>query len=295
MTERYYRLLYRFGWVFYIILIALLYALGAGIAHYLGALINLGLYIQGQLAILALYLAGYFLDQYFDETSAANRLGQKYLWGISWKSSMLLGVALFGASAASLSVLVIRYDSFTNITLTILSFLVVGGLLYTLPPIRLSETGFGELARAVLLVVLPPMFSYALITGSLHRLVAMSIFPLAVLHVATGIVLALPDYATHEKFERKNILTQMGWRNAMIIHNFLVISAFLLLGLAAVLGFPTFAAFPGLFSLPLGLGLVFYLNRISEGMPPNWNFLVLASVGLLGVMGYILAFAFWTH
>lgn len=281
-------------WLILLFIIALLYALGGGIAHYLGATLDVGLYWLGQLWVISLFFATFLLDRYYDPQASVENLGRTIFGNMPYSSALVLGAAISLTVTASLSVLLIRHGLNPSV-MTIVIVSVLGAFLYALPPIRLANEGFGELTLSILIANLVPAFAFLLQFGEFHRLIAMATFPLTFLLLATILALRFPNYANHLKYRKNSMIIQMGWDTAMTAHNIFVLIAFALVGLAAVLGFPSFAATPLLVALPLALVQIWYVTRIAGGLKPNWNALSLSAVFLVGFTSYLMTFAFWTH
>jgi len=106
-----------------------------------------------------------------------------------------------------------------------MGFALLGSLAYSTPPIKLEGSGYGELMVSVIVAFMLPAYAFILQTGELHRLVAMSAFPLTVMHLAMLLAFELPDYANDIKFGKRTIMVRIGWRNGMILHNILILSA----------------------------------------------------------------------
>ena len=290
-----YRFFSRFSWLLIFLVVALLYAMGAGIARYLGTPLAVDAYLLGQAWVIALQLATYFLYRYFDLQTRVENLGRTMLAGLPYRSGFVLLAAVFLTITASLSVLLINSGRLTQAAFVILILGFLGAIFYAIPPIQLASSGYGELTSSILVANLVPTFAFLLQFGDFHRVLAMATFPITMLHLAMMLVFGLPDYASHIKRQKRTLLIRMGWENAMTLHNILILVAFLLVGLAAVFGFPAFAAFPAFLPLPLGLLQIWYINRIANGIKPNWNALTFASVVLFTFMVYVMTFAFWTH
>jgi 1,4-dihydroxy-2-naphthoate octaprenyltransferase len=175
----------------------------------------------------------------------------------------------------------------------ILCFL--GAFFYSAPPVRLASTGYGELTTSILVANLVPAFAFLLQVGNLHRLVAMTTFPLTALHLAMMLAFELPDYASDLKQEKRTLMVRLGWKTSMGMHNALILVAYLLLALAVTLGMPFFIALPAFFTLPVGLLQIWQMRRIAEGAAPNWRTLTLTALVLFGATAYLLAFAYWTR
>jgi len=168
-------------------------------------------------------------------------------------------------------------------------------LMYSTPPIKLEGSGYGELMVSILVAVTLPAYAFVLQTSEMHRLVAMSAFPLTVMHIAMLLTFELPDYANDIKFGKRTIMVRIGWRNGMILHNILILSSYLLLGLAAINGMPRFVWLPVLLTLPLGFFQIWQMRRIADGTKPNWKALTVVSMSLFGSMTYLMTFAYWIN
>ena len=79
MPEDFYRVLVRFAWALFVVAAIGLFGLGAGMARYLGATLDASRYLVGQVWVLGILFATYFLRRYFDDRDAAANLGRK-LW-----------------------------------------------------------------------------------------------------------------------------------------------------------------------------------------------------------------------
>jgi len=280
---------------------ALVYALGVGIAHYLGTSIDWSLYILGQAWVTTLQLATHYFNEYFDapaDAANANRtffsggsgaLGEA---GLPREIALWAGIAALTA-ATSFTIMIMRTAGLNPAVLFIMVLIFLGAIFYSMPPLRLAESGYGELTTSILVASLVPALAFILQYGKLHRLVAMSTFPLIVLHLAMMLAFELPDYAADLKFEKQTLMVRLGWERGMQLHNILILSAYLLIGVAMLLGYPTSIAIPALLSLPLGLFQIWYMTRIANGAKPNWNLLGGLAVLVFGVTAYLITFSFW--
>ncbi len=303
MLSEPFRLFVRLSRPLYLLAVALLYFLGAGIAHYLGTLIDQGLFALGLLWVLLLQLSTHYLLDYFNLgpefqnpdrspfTGGSGALGPGHLP----RSTALW--AAFGTLAAltSVTVLLLRSPNFEPAALPIMVLLVVGAVSYAIPPLRLAGSGYGELMVSFLVANLVPALAYLLQAGIFHRFLAMTTFPLMALHLAMVLVYEFPDFAQDIKYENPTMLVRMGWRNAMNLHNVLILMAYLLLGLAATSGLPALIAFPAFLPLPFGLLQIWQMSRIASGAAPNWQALKLTAVSLFAATAYLLTYAFWTR
>jgi 1,4-dihydroxy-2-naphthoate octaprenyltransferase len=279
------------------------YALGVGMVRYLGSPINWGLYFLGQAYVTTMQLSAQYLNEYFDSpadqsnpnrtpfTGGSGAVGEGKLARetVMWLALTALTIL------ASLTVVLIRVTPLSPLLIAIVVLAFLGSFFYSVPPIRLSSSGYGELTTSILVANLVPIFAFVLQYGELHRLLAMSTFPLTALHMAMMIVFEFPDYLNDLKVEKTTLLVRVGWERGMVFHNILVLTAFLLLGLAATFGLPLGIALPAFIPLPLGLLQIWQMRRIAAGGKPNWTTMSFTAVILFGSVAYLLAFTFWTR
>ena len=278
---------------------ALIYALGVGIADYLGFTINWSFYWLGQAWVSLLQISAYALDAYFEalKTSTGlpgpqdNPLGPGKL-----PPEAALGVAGAGmVVCASLSLPILTSPQFSPLIGMLMLSLLAAALLYALPPLRLAAAGYQEFLDTLMIVILPPALAIVLQTGELNRLLAMTCFPLAALFMAQRLAWALPAYGTDLRYERKTLLMLMGWERGMLLHDLLILTAFGLVVAAFFFGLPFGLGAPALLGMPLGALQIWQMRQIAEGAKPNWNALRFNAVALFAVTAYILTFFFWTR
>lgn len=280
-----------------------MYALGGGIVHYLGVNLDWSVYWLGQAWVTMLQLSAQYLNEYFDAdqdrqntnrtpfTGGSGVLGPE---GLPRRTALLAAYGCL-AVAASLTVLLFSQGKATAATVIIMILGFLGSVSYSVPPLRLSSTGYGELVVSIMVATLVPAFAFLLQTNDFHRLLAMSTFPLVLVHLAMMLSFELPDYAADLRTGKLTLMVRMGWQRGMTLHNLLILGAYLMLGAAVLFGLDFYIALPSLFTLPLGLLQIWQMRRISEGAAPNWTALTLTGVALFAVMGYLLAFSFWTR
>ena len=281
----------------------LVYALGVGIAKYLGTSIDWGIYIFGQAWVTTLQLATHYFNEYFDspaDAANANRTLFSGGSGVLGEDGLPREVALWAGIASltattSFTIILLRSSQIEPATLLIMGLIFLGAFFYSIPPVRLVSSGYGELTTSIIVANLVPALAFLLQRGELHRLVAMSTFPLTLLHLAMMLAFELPDYGNDVKFEKLTLMVRLGWERGMNFHNLLILSAYLLIGLAMLLGFPTSVGLPALLSLPLGVFQIWYMNRIAAGAKPHWSTLGLMAILVFGVTVYLMTFVFWTR
>ncbi len=281
----------------------LIYALGVGIADYLGVTIDWGLYFIGQIWVTFMQLSAHFFNEYYDAPADANNPNRTPFSGGSGevgedklpRSTVLMVAFACLAAVASLTVLVFRQTNLLPEIMLIMVLIFLGSFFYSVPPVRLVSSGYGELTTSIIVANLVPALAYVLQTGELHRLLAMSTFPLTALHMTMMLAFELPDYANDTKYEKKTLMVRIGWQRGMFLHNIFILMAYLLLGMAVTFGMPLSIAGPAFLTLPLGLLQIWQMRRIASGASPNWTTLTLLPLALFAGMAYLLTFAYWTR
>lgn len=297
------RLFFRLSRPPLLLIAALCYFLGAGVARYLGISIDWGMYWLGQVWLILVQFVMHALNEYFELPVEHRNPGKTQLLGSSGvlelgklPRPMALWASVASALAAGLlTVLIIRGSSDSPESLVVLLVLVLAGLVYSIPPLRLSASGYGELVLSFFLAALVPVFAFSLQEGELHRLLAMVTFPLVCFFLALLLTIEFPDYATDLKYEKTSLLLRLGWQRGIVMHNLLILGGFLLLVLAIMLGLPWRIALPIITVLPVGVAQIWLLNRIGQGIKPNWSLLLVLAVATFGLTAYFLLYGFWTH
>jgi 1,4-dihydroxy-2-naphthoate polyprenyltransferase len=281
----------------------LLFALGGGIARYLGHPIDWGVYFVGQAWVTMMQLSTHFLNEFFNAPADVDNTNRTLFSGGSGAigpgklpraAAFWGGLASLGATA-SFTVLLIAQGSLTPVVVLVMVLIFLGAFFYAAPPLRLESTGYGELTTSILVAGLVPGFGLLLQTGELHRLLPMVTFPLVLLHLAMLLAFELPDYANDLKYEKRTIMVRVGWETGMRLHNFTIFSAYFMFGVALAWGLPFSLAFPAMLTFPLGLFQVWNMHRIASGGKPLWNIVTLTAIAIFAVTAYLLAFSFWSR
>jgi 1,4-dihydroxy-2-naphthoate octaprenyltransferase len=277
----------------HLLLAVLTYTLGAGIAHYFGRPVRAASFGLGLLAVLALMEAASLLAEYFrlplmpllqGETPRQREHFRVLLLQVSF-------AALTFSAVAILTLLLTHSLQFSAGILFTLVFLFL--VAYAVPPMRLSEAGYGELVLAITLGTLLPALAFLLQYGQPHRLLSLTTFPLTLLALAYLLVCNFPTFATDQKLGRRTLLTRLTWQRAIPIHHFLVLAAFLLFAAAPLLEYPWGLIWPVFMVLPFAAVQIFWLQRIANGGRTLWNFLTALASTTFGLTIYLLALTFW--
>ncbi|MBN1231468.1 MAG: hypothetical protein JXA19_06375 [Anaerolineales bacterium] len=279
------------------------FTLGLGIAKYLGKQIIPARFLPFFVWLLLLQLASAFLYEYFKVpfSSLVNTPppDMSHILG-EGEGKLPRVIALLGAFASLTGMLVftvqmLMMDMIHLSEIFFLSLILVVSLLLVLPPIRLLENGFGEVALAILIVNLVPAIAFLSVTGYVHRLVALSTAPLPLVFLAGNVVWNLERYYQNVKFDQKTFLTLIGWENGFQLHNLFLFTAYILIGVSTLLGLSPSIIFPVYFTLPLAIFQIIQIQRIGNGKKPNWQIIKTGSIALYGIILYLIEFSFWTR
>ena len=272
---------------------ALTFSLGAGIAHYLGFALAWPGLLLGLLAVLAVLASASLLVEAFRLPLAplaegeTPRQRERFRILLLQSSYALLTLVV----AAGLALLLTGGLDLLSGTLLALAFLFLA--VYAVPPMRLSERGYGDLLLAFYIAILGPGLAFLLQADELHRLVAFVGFPLFLLAVAYLLVCGFPTFASDQKFGRRTLLVRLTWQRAIPIHHLFILSAYLLFAVAPLVGIPWSLVWPVFLALPFALVEIFWLQRIANGGRTLWNFLLSLAAGAFGLSVYLLTMAFW--
>jgi 1,4-dihydroxy-2-naphthoate octaprenyltransferase len=279
--------------------------LGAGIARYLGNSTNWNLFWLGLFWMVLVQLSAHYLNEYFDAPIDQFNENRTIFSGGSGavgpgedklRRRTALSAFVGATSLAAALVLIMLWTQRISPTVGILMLLIyLGGMFYSLPPLQLSRSGYGEFAAAIVAGYLVPMLSYNLQTGELHRLVALSSLPIVLLLMVFLLAGSFPDYATDLKYGKRNFLVRAGWQNVVVVHNTLILLAFVVLAALWFFGFPRAILLPTFLTFPLGILQFWQMRLITAGAKPNWRNLTLNAAALVGMVIYLLSYFFWTR
>lgn len=268
----------------------LLYALGLGIAKYLGATILWDRLWIGVFWMGCLQIGGIFLLRSISKTYQVENNGRppsSPLYG-----NFILAFAAF-ASLASLTVLMIANRVFTLNVLWI-ALMAVFGALVGAKVIRIAEIErFREVVLSFSMAVLVPWFAFVLQTGEYHRFLPIVTIPIWALRMTMILSYQLSTYAQDLNTKTPTLMVRIGWQNGMILHNLLILFAFALIAFGNVIGVPLSIGLPPMAALGIGSWQIWSMHRIAQGMKPNWRSLIWSGATLYGMVIYLYAYSFW--
>ncbi|HAV75946.1 MAG TPA: hypothetical protein DCX53_01185 [Anaerolineae bacterium] len=275
-----------------LILAALTYSFGAGIADYLGRPFLSAPFWLGMVAVLLAQLTMSLLPEIFrldveplsENETPAERYKLRY---------NILYVSL----ASLASIVLIVYGLFTtkqlppsSIFFLALTLLII--IAYAIPPLRFVNRGFGEILLAAQLAYVVPSLAFVLQAGDLHRFLALTI-PLTLLAFSYFVALNFQSYQQDQKYGRVTFLVRLGWERVVPLHHLFLLTAYILLITAPAIGLSLSLIWSAFLTLPFALYQILQLRNISLGLPPNWTILHATALAVFGLTTYFLAISFW--
>jgi 1,4-dihydroxy-2-naphthoate octaprenyltransferase len=277
----------------YLLLAALTYFLGDGISRYLGDPQFSPTFWLGLIGILLAQTCMNLLVEVFrplnepiipGETITGRRAIHDSALYISIAGLTALGVIAF---------LLFKDGHLTTQAWFILALSLLVIVIYSVPPLRFVDKGYGEVLLAIHLGFLIPSISFLLQNGAYHRLLNITIVPLTILSLATILALDFPSYAEDLKYARQTLLVRIGWERAIPLHRGLVIGAYVLFASAPLLGYSLGLLWPVFLTIPFAILQIYWLRNIALGAKPIWTLLSANAIAIFGLTAYFLTLTFW--
>lgn len=278
----------------------LFHALGAIIAWYTGAGVNVPAWLYGQLAITSIQLMTHYSNDYFDHAAdQANATpthwsgGSRVLVAGSvsprvalWAALVCAVVALFAALALAVGV------NPGSLTLPLLLLSLALAWSYSAPPLRLHTRGLGELTVSLLVPGLTPLVGFYLQAGRLDWLPLLAVLPLCGLQFAMILVINFPDAAGDAAVGKRTLAVRLGGAVTARLYLSLLALVYAALPLLIWSGLPPLAALAMVVPLPLALVQGWRVGRGLWRQPAAWNSLGFWSIVLLIGTTALLCLAF---
>ena len=274
----------------HLLLAALTFCLGAGVANYLGKPFRADSFWLGLAAVILAQGSMSLLSEVFRldrEPLAENESRRERL--VLRNNALYISIAALTADAVIAFLLFNNgHLSFAGFAFILLSLILV--LTYSLPPFH--GRGFGEFILAAHLAYVVPSLGYLLQADEAHRFLIVLI-PLTFLAFAYFIVMDFPSFAADRKFNRITLLTRLGWERVVPLHHIFIVFAYIFFALTSLLGISLSLIWPAFLTLPFAIFQVFQLRNISLGAPANWTLLTATALAVFGLTAYFLTLTFW--
>ena len=275
----------------YLLLAALTYTLGASIPDYLGKPFAPLAFALGLGGVLLAQLSMSLLAEVFRPHNEPLVEGET-----PQQKETLRNNALYISIAALAAIAFIAFTLFTNdtfspITFYFLLFSLFLVIAYAIPPFRLLNRGFGELALAAHIAYVVPSIGFLLQAKESHRLLTVIILPLTALALAYFLVVNFTTFPVDQKYQRATLLRRLTWERAVPLHHSLIVFAYVIFAIAPTLGFSIL--WTAFLTLPFALLQIILVRSISLGGKPNWNLLTSTALAVFGLTTYFVTLTFW--
>jgi 1,4-dihydroxy-2-naphthoate polyprenyltransferase len=278
-----------------------LYTLGVLVARFEGYTLNFNIYLLGQLFVTSLQLMTHFLNEYWDvESDRLNTERTPFSGGSGVLTEGLIrretafGAALVCLAAGSAAALMLTFQyQVSPAALTVMVLIFLGAFFYSSPPVRLANSGYGELTTSVLVAGLVPALGHLLQAGRASWLIFLATGPLVIFHYAMLLAFEFPDFLSDEASGKKTVLVRMGRRRGASMHNALIVTALVLAAINSFFGLPARVAISLAITAPLALWQVMMVRRMQRGEPISFPRLTFGAVTLFALTAYLIAFSFW--
>ena len=276
----------------HLLLAALTYSLGASIADYLGNTFRAGSFWLGLIGVLLAQLTMSLLPEIFrldaeplaeDETRSQRQSLRNNLLYVSLGSLGSLGLIFYALFATKQ----LPPSSFLFLGLSLAIILV-----YSIPPFRFINRGFGELLLAIHLVYVFPSIAFILQSGGTHRFLAITI-PLIFLAFTYFLVIDFQSFSQDQKFRRVTFLTRLGWERVVPLHHIFLVFAYIFFLAMPAFGLTLTFIWSAFLTLPFAIYQIIQLRNIALGLPPNWTILHATALAVFGLTVYFLTLTFW--
>lgn len=279
----------------------LLYALGALIARYQGAALDVGVYWSGQLSVIALQLMTHYLNEYWDvETDRLNHNRTPLSGGsgvlvcgeLPRITAFTAAMVCLAVATAMASCLIFTY-AVPPSAWVILLLGFIGSYFYSSPPLTLSSTGYGELTTSIVVAGLVPALGHVVQARHPSFLVLLATAPLVVLHLAMLLAFEFPDFLSDKAAGKRTLLVRVGRRTGAKLHNALILLAFGLVGVTPCIGLPVQVALAVVLTSPLALMQISLVRRLQRGDPVSFTPLTFLGLLLFVLAASFTALSFW--
>jgi 1,4-dihydroxy-2-naphthoate octaprenyltransferase len=260
-----------------------LYGLGAAVAAWSGATIDVGRYLVGQLAVTAFQLMTHYANDYFDyDGDLVNSTPTRWSGG---SRVLLAGAVPRGAALiAALVLAAIGLGLTATMSMPVAALylaMAAGAWCYSAPPLRLCSTGLGELDTACVVTVLVPLAGWRLQSHTGLGVLLLAVWAPALLQAAMLLAIELPDHAGDARSGKRTLVVRLGPRRGSRLYVAVTAAAYLGLPLLVLAGLPLAVAIAAALPAPLA---VWRIRRILHGdwrRSGRWESVTFWAVALL--------------
>jgi 1,4-dihydroxy-2-naphthoate octaprenyltransferase len=141
---------------------------------------------------------------------------------------------------------------------------LAGGLAYSMQPVRLASTRFGEISIAILLGFFLPITGWYYVNGSVDPGVLAIGLPLFLFSLESLIAVQFPDVEADRTSKKRNLTFRLGIRASKTIQITLLCASYLIVIAEVAIGSLRFGALLVLVTIPLSMFASWKLIRMDE-------------------------------
>ena len=214
-----------------------MYALGAVTADAL----RVGDYLLGQAMVTAAQLTAHYVNEFADykvDRLVTHRTlfsgGSGVLASGELSRTVALVAALLTTAATCVLIIFVEPISTTAALLGLISLAV--SWLYSLRPVRLLDTGLGEVATSIVVTVFVPVVGASVNGGQVTTSLIWAMAGLFPVHLAMMLVFELPDLETDRRAHKRVLAVRIGEQRAHSTITALLVGAAALVGAGVATG-----------------------------------------------------------
>ena len=268
------------------------YLLGLSMAYHESGIIDLSAAVLGMVIMVSAILMAHYANEFADiDTDSLTRRtwfsGGSGILPAGLVSPRLALVSAFAFLTVSVSSTAAAI--FLGIVAPIVGVVVLvgiaGGWSYSMPPLRLERTWFGEIDNALLGGFLMPLIAYTCQVGSVGFDAMASCVPIFFAVLANLLGVHWADRKADEMVGKRSLVVRLGERSRRL-HTISILMIYVSTVVLLGYGLPFEVAVAGLFTLPFGLWAIVAFGRGSSPLPSSATMVVLM---LFTSVGWILA------
>ncbi len=269
------------------------HALGAAVAAYRGAAVDVVRFIVAQLVVTATQLGTHYANDFFDlEADRGNRTPTRWSGGsrvlpaglLPPEAALAAAAALYGVASGLVIALAVSLPERPFILP--LGVVMIGlAWFYSAPPLRLCARGLGEITTAVVVTLCVPLWGAYLPAGRLDSMLPWVIALPFALQLAMLVAIEFPDAAGDVLAGKRTLVVRRGAPAAARLYATVTLAGFGLLPLGVAAGMPLAVALAALALAPIGVWQSLRVVRVGYGDPARWASVAFWSVALVAGAG----------
>jgi 1,4-dihydroxy-2-naphthoate octaprenyltransferase len=212
---------------------ALMFALGASLADG----VEVGAYLMGQAMVTAAQVTAHYVNEYADleaDRSVAHRTLFSGGSGVLVSGRLAPTVAIRAAAVSSLLAVVLAgFVATRSVAAALLGLAALGvSWAYSMPPLRLLGTGYGELATSLVVAVAVPLTGLTVHDSAIVADLWWATAVLLPIHIAMMLGFELPDLESDAAAGKQGLAVRVGRASAV----WMVAGLLIVAGLVAAVG-----------------------------------------------------------